>query len=134
MDKELSIVPFRFKYLPALLDMYNSQNYAGIADINMNTMPKLGYIVFMDSVPIAAGFLRRVEGGIGHLDGLVSNAHFGGQIRHEGIRLVVDTLLKEAKVLKLKGIIATTADEGILKRAISLGFHIVKHTVIALKL
>lgn len=134
MDNELSIVPFRYKYLPALLDMYNSQNYSGIANINMNTMPKIGYMVLMNNHPIAAGFLRKVEGGIGHLDGLVSNAYFGSLVRHEGVKLVVDTLLKEAKSLKMKGIIATTADEGILKRAISLGFHIVPQTVIALKL
>lgn len=114
--------------------MYRSQNYAGIADINMNTMPKIGYIVLMNNHPIAAGFLRKVEGGIGHLDGLVSNAYFGSMIRHDGIKLVVETLLKEAKTLKLKGIIATTDDEGVLKRAIGLGFHIVPQTVIALKL
>ena len=131
---ELSIVPFRYKYLPALLDMLQSQNYQGIADINMNALPKIGYMVMMNGHPIAAGFLRKVEGGLAQLDGLTSNAYFGSQIRHEGIKLIVDTLIKEAKALKLKGIIATTQDEGILKRAVSLGFYYVPHTVIALKL
>ena len=44
---------------------------------------------------------------------------------------MVDALLLEAKLLKLKGIIALTADEGILKRSQSIGFHVVPQTVIA---
>ncbi len=132
--EELSIVPFRYKLLPALHDMLQSQNYQGISDINMNTIPKIGYMVLMNGHPIAAGFLRKLEGGLAHLDGLTSNAYFGSVIRHKAIELVVDTLIKEAKLLKLKGIIATTKDDGILKRAISLGFHVVPDTVISLKL
>jgi len=114
--------------------MLMSQNYAGIADVNMNTIPKIGYMVLMNNHPIAAGFLRKVEGNIAQLDGLTSNAYFGSLIRHQAIELVVDNLIRDAKSLKMKGIIATTADEGILKRAITLGFHIVPHSVIALKL
>ncbi len=114
--------------------MLESQNYEGIKDITMKSLPKIGYMVLMNNHPIAAGFLRRVEGNIAQLDGLTSNAYFGSLIRHEAIKLVVDALIKEAKDLKLEGIIATTKDEGILKRAIGLGFHYVPHTVIALKL
>ncbi len=100
----------------------------------MKRLPKVGYIAFMGDHPIAAGFLRRVEGGYAQLDTLVSNAQFGSQIRHEGIKKVVDSLIDEAKVLKLAGIIAFTADVGTLSRAEAIGFHVVKQSIIALRL
>ncbi len=134
MDNEISVIPFRFKYLYALLDLLGSNNYHNISEINMKTLPKIGYMALRNGYPVAAGFLRRVEGGYGQLDTLTSNALFGSQIRHEGLEKVVNSLLEEAKVLKLHGIISFTTDPGVLKRAESLGFHVVETTTIALKL
>lgn len=91
-------------------------------------------MALLNGHPIAAGFLRRVEGNVAQLDCLTSNKHFGSIIRHQGIKLIVDTLINEAKALKLDGIIATTSDQGILKRAKELGFKVIPQTVIALKL
>lgn len=122
MQGEVSIVPFKFKHLPLLHEMLQSQNYLGICDIEMKTLPKIGYIALLNNQPIAAGFLRRVEGGFAQLDTLASNAYFGSQIRHLGVSQVVDTLLAEAKRLKILGIISVTADKGTLERALSLGF------------
>lgn len=127
----ISIYPFKFKYLEALHSMLESQNYNGISDITMKTLPKTGYIVMLDDQPIAAGFLRRVEPCYAQLDTLVSNGYFGSQIRHQGIETVVNALLEDAKRLKLEGIIAHTSDKGILSRADSLGFHVVTQTIIA---
>lgn len=114
--------------------MHESQNYAYIHNISYKTLPKIGYIVYKDGMPIAAGFLRRVEPCYAQIDTLVSNAFCGAIMRNEGIKLVVDALIEEAKRLKLKGIIAHTADKGILRRAEALGFHIVPQTIIALPL
>ena len=100
----------------------------------MKTLPKIGYIAYLGKHPIAAGFLRRVEGGYAQLDTLVSNAHFGSQIRHKGIEMVVDTLLQDAKDLKLHGVIGFTNDPGILKRANSIGFKTLPQSLIGLKL
>jgi len=63
-------------------------------------------------MPVPAGFLRRVEPCYAQIDTLVSNAYCGSIMRHEGISKVVDALLADAKRLKLKGIIAHTADKG----------------------
>jgi hypothetical protein len=134
MSIEISIVPFRYKYLKALHDLLSSNDYLGISDVNMKTLPKIGYIALMNGHPIAAGFLRRVEGGYAQLDTLTSNKFFGSQVRHAGIAKVVDALLDEAKVLRLKGVIAFTGDVSILKRAEDLGFHTLEHKLIALKL
>jgi len=134
LDNEIQIVPFRFKYLKALHDILDSNQYLNMSDVNMKTLPKIGYIALRNNYPVAAGFLRRVEGGYAQLDTLTSNALFGSQIRHEGILKVVDALLDEAKVLKLRGIIAFTHDKGILKRAESLGFKEFSHTLIGLRI
>lgn len=81
--------------------------------------------------PIACGFLRRVEPFYAQIDTLASNAYFGSEIRHKAITRIVDSLMEDAKRLKLKGIIAHTSDEGILKRAESLGFRVIQQTIIA---
>lgn len=88
----------------------------------------------MGGHPIACGFLRRLEGGFAQIDTLTSNKHFGSKIRHEGIVVVVDALILEAKRLKLTGILALTSDQGILDRAKALGFHDIPQYVIGLKL
>lgn len=134
MDNEISIVPFRFKYYNALISMLESQNYAGIADIKMKTLPKIGYMALYNNTAVAAGFLRRVEGNVAQLDGLTSNAYLGSIIRNAGINAVVKALLDEGKRLKLYGIYATTAEQSILNRAAELGFQIIPQTIIGLKL
>ncbi len=131
---DISLIPFRFKYLKALHDLLLSNDYIGISDVNMKTLPKIGYIAMMNGHPIAAGFLRRVEGGYGQLDTLTSNKYFGSKIRHDGIVKVVNALIEEATDLKMKGLIAFTIDEGVLKRSAEIGFKMLPQRLIALKL
>lgn len=114
--------------------MLESQNYPDIHNIQMKTLPKVGFIATIGKQPVAVGFLRRLEPCYAHIDTLVSNAHFGGMIRNDGITKVVDSLLEEAKRLKLHGVVAHTQDKGAMKRAEALGFHIVPQTIIALSL
>ncbi len=118
-----------------LIDMLESQKYPDINNITKKTLPKIGYIAYTEEgMPIAAGFLRRLEPCYAHLDTLVSNAFAGSILRNEGIDKVVQMLLYDAKRLSLKGIIATTQDAGTLSRAKSIGFHVVPQTIIALPL
>lgn len=114
--------------------MLESQNYIGISDITLDTLPAIGYIAMQSGFPVAAGFLRMVEGGYAQIDTLATNAKFKSEPRHKAISSVVDELIKSAKILELKGIIALSSDEGVLNRASSLGFHVVQQTVIALSL
>jgi len=130
---DISVVPFRFKYLPMLLEMLEDQKYPDWHTITMQNLPKIGYIALLNNQPIAAGFLRKVEGNIvAQLDGLTSNPYFGSQIRHEGISKVVDRLITDAKDMKLKGIIAFTHDNGVLARAKAIGFNTINSTIITL--
>jgi len=128
---EINTVPFKFKHFKHLLDLLESNNYPDLHSITMKTLPKVGYITYLGDQPIAAGFLRRLEPCFAQIDTLVSNKMFGSQVRHSGIEKVVDSLLDDAKRLKLKGIVAHTADQGILDRAKSIGFHIVNQVIIA---
>lgn len=134
LDKEISIIPFRFKYLSTLHDLLKTNDYLHISTVNMKTLPKIGYIALLGGHPIAAGFLRRVEGGYAQIDTLTSNKNFGSLVRHQGIKLVVDTLLQDAKDLKLHGIIAFSTDDGVLSRAEQLGFKSLPHSLIALNM
>jgi len=131
---EISVTPFKFKHYKDLISLLESQKYPDIESIKMKTLPKIGYIAYYGKQPVAAGFLRKVEPFYAQIDTLVSCGYFGSQIRHEGIKITVDSLVLEAKRLKIQGILAFTADSGILKRAQSIGFKIISQTLIGLNL
>ena len=132
LDSEVSIVPFSFKYLPLLIEMHNNREYFDMASINMKMLPKIGYIALLNKQPIAAGFLRRVEGGFGQLDTFVTNPYFGSKIRNDGINKVWNALISEARVLKLKGLLAFSKDTGLLDRAVKHHkFQIVEQSILA---
>lgn len=130
----VNITPFKYKHMPMLIEMLESQKYPDIHNIQKKTLPKIGYIVTVGDMPVAAGFLRRLEPCYAHLDTLVTNAYAGSLLRNEGIEKVVNQLIEDAKRLKLQGIIAHTQDKGTLVRAEALGFSIVPQTIIALSL
>lgn len=131
---ELSIVPFKFAHFEDLIDMHKAQKSYNDETLKYHLLPKIGYIAYLNKQPIAAGFLRRFEPCFAHLDTFVSNPYMGSIIRHQGLELVVDALIAEAKALKLEGILATTIDKGIIDRALKHGFHILPQTIIGLKL
>lgn len=134
LDK-VHIVPFKYKHLAKLIEMYKEQDYEGIDEMTMQHLPKIGYMAYLDKHPIAAGFLRKVEGGlVAQMDGLVSNPQFGSIIRHRAISLIVDQLKEDAKSLKLKGIYAFTVDRTVLERAEETGFQRMDHHIMALRL
>lgn len=130
----VNITPFKFKHMPLLIDMHESQKYNDIKSIEYKTLPKIGYIATLGGQPIAAAFLRRVEPCYAQIDTLVSNAYAGAILRNDGIAKIIDQLISDAKRLKLKGIIAHTHDKQTLERAHALGFIIVPQTIIALPL
>lgn len=120
--------------MPMLLEMLTSQKYNDINSITKRTLPKIGYIAYLDGMPIAAGFLRRVEPCYAQIDTLCTNAYCGSILRNAGVKAVVDALLNEAKTLKLEGVIAFSRDEGTISRAKSIGFSEIPQTYLALSL
>lgn len=131
LDK-IRLYEFKHKHLSMLLEMLVDQGHP-LDHINMRTLPRIGYIAMLDNIPIAAGFLRRVEGDVvAQIDGLTSNPHFGSIIRHHGIEQVLNTLLEDAKRLNLKGVYAFCLDPSAIARANKMGFKAVDHTTLAL--
>lgn len=116
--------------------MHKDQDYQGdMSELEYVHLPKIGYMAFLDKHPLAAGFLRKVEGGlVAQIDNLVSNPQFGSIIRNKALNIVVDQLKLEAKSLKLKGIYAFTLDTSVILRAVETGFQHTGHTILALRL
>ncbi len=140
VSRLVEILPYNPKMLPAIISMHESQKYMDIACIRQDMLPALGSVAFDfddedNGTPVAAAFLRMVEGGFAQLDTFVTNANKPSDIRHEGINKCLDSLINQAKALKLHGIIATTKDEITITRALSLGFRVItEQKLIALSL
>ena len=130
----VDISPYTASDYRTLQALLMSQDYKGFDDITAESLPKIGFMASIDGTPVAVGFLRRLEGGYAQLDTLVSNGNLSSELRHEGVSALVDSLIQAAKDLKLKGIVAHTQDQGVLKRALSLGFRVVQQAIIALPL
>lgn len=126
----ISVIPFRFKYLPLLHEMNKNENLFD-SELEYKNLPKIGYIAMLGKTPIAAGFLRRVEPNYAQFDTFLSNPYMGSKVRHLAIVKIVDSLFEDAKSLKLVGILAFTKDLSLLQRAKDQGFHIVDQVILA---
>lgn len=99
-----------------------------------DSLPEIGYIATEGAILVSAGFLRRIEGGFGMIDTLVTNADLDSSTRHDGISKIVETIIHKSKELRIKGLICSTKDPGIIKRAKSIGFHETGEITIGLSL
>jgi hypothetical protein len=97
-------------------------------------MPSIGYIAFEDEMPIAAAFLRKVEGGYGQIDGLVSNPECPCHLRHIAMDIVIKRCISDAKALKITQLMAFCKDESPIMRSKRLGFVELPHKLMALDL
>jgi hypothetical protein len=134
MISKIKILEFKHKHYGMLLSMLDDRETEWIQHISYKTLPKIGYIVVFGKHPIAAGFLRRLEGGYGQLDTFVTSPHFGSMFRDGALNLIVDRLLDDAKSLDLLGIMAITKDEGIISRAKERGFNTIPQVLLGLDL
>lgn len=114
------------RYAPTMFDdlikIHLTQKSETADLIQPEHVPEIGFIAKQDTTPIAIGFLRRLEGGFAQIDTLVTNADLNSSTRNEGLSAVVKKLLDTAKTLKLHGLLFTTAEPTIIRRAEELGF------------
>lgn len=99
----------------------------GITPPSLKEMPKIGYVAYKGRIPGAMAFLRRVEGGFGQCDGLVSNPIASAVDRYECLDAVIDQVVLKAKSMELKGLIAFTLDDNTLERALKHRFQKQSH-------
>ena|ERR1700677_2086585 len=126
----IKIIPFKHKHYGMILAMLEDQKTPWIKNVSYKNLPKIGYIALIGKHPIAAAFLRKIEGNYGYLDTFVSNPHFGSQIRHQALLLVSQNLMEEAKNQGMGGVLCSSADQGLIKRAKDWGFTVIEHTVL----
>lgn len=89
----------------------------------VSDLPKNGFIALdEDGTPIAAGFLRGMEGPYGMLDSYISNPKHSRKDRHNALDEITKRLIALAEELGLNKLIAFSKDDGIISRALSNGF------------
>lgn len=129
---EVNVTYFKFKHFKSLIDIAETRNLLEV--IEYRNLPKIGYIAYQGKMPIAVGFLRRIEPYYAQIDTLISNAYCGSILRNEAIEKILESLILDAKLLKIKAITAHIRDKETLLRAETHGFLVVSHAVLALSL
>jgi hypothetical protein len=97
-------------------------------------VPSLGVISFDDQGPVAIAFIRRCEGALGMIEGLVSNPERSALERHLGIDMAIKQLIEFARGSGITRILSYSVDEGTIKRAAGLGFTVLPHRLFILGL
>lgn len=103
-------------------------------EVDPYDVPDIGFMANFKNRPIAAGFLRQIEGENALFDSLISNPGATSEFRHIAIDMVVNEIVRIARERGIRQILAFSIDEGTLKRAIRHNFVKLPHTVIALDL
>lgn len=109
-------------------------NYHGLHEFLVEDMPKVGYITLDGEQVIAAGFLRLIEGDHAMLDALITNPTVKPEDRDQAIDMLVKALIRRAKMMKIKLIVAFTKDKNTLERSLRHGFVLREHSFISLDL
>lgn len=131
MQDEWAIQSFRKSDLEALNLWLYSRDRKGVEE---GDLPNIGYIAFKNSHPVCAAFLRVCEGGVGMLEGLVSNPDLPLFTRHLGIESVIDRLILTAKEKHIRRLVSFSVDESTIKRVSKRGFKKQPHVVMTLTL
>lgn len=104
-----------------LVEMLRSRDMpVGLAD----TLPRFGFVAYMDKLPVAAGFTRDIEGGMLMLDSYVSHAVMPGAVRNIALNNITEALLTQGAFQRKHLILAFTKDENTHLRTFARGFHL----------
>lgn len=128
----MDVIPYEAK----LHNRYISQWLASrdLKNNFANDLPEIGYITVDRNRPIAAGFIRRMEGNFAMLDSLITDPLAVAELRSKAIDLVVTKLIKEAKLLEIKHFFAFSKDANTIERSLKHGFMKLPDTVIGVDL
>lgn len=127
--------PIRFEiathYLPMVEQLKAREAYIP----SPKELPKIGYAIFKnETIQVASGFLRKVEGGYAQIDSVCTNPACSSEDRHEALELLVKTLLHKAKMSKINNVLFLTVDESTIVRSQNHGFKKLPQTVMAVDL
>ena len=101
----------------------------------LDDIPLHGFMIFdNDDEPVAAGFLRFIEGPYGLLDSYISNPKHTSSERSEAFDMITESLLRLAKRFDLKKLFAFSLETNLINRACSFGFHRVAYEFCTLEI
>lgn len=103
-------------------------------EVDPYDVPDVGFVANYKNRPIAAGFLRQIEGQNAVFDSLVSNPGATAEFRHIGLDLIFEAIIASARKRDIHQILGFSIDEGTLKRALRHNFVKLPHTVMSLDL
>ncbi len=99
-------------------------------------LPEAGYVVIDPTTraPIAAGFIRRCEGGYALLDGYITDPTAPGEAGDAALDLLTAHVAKAAAEMGFKLLLAFCKDENTIMRAQRHGFNVLPHAFLSLNL
>jgi hypothetical protein len=114
-----------FKYMSVdLAHMNDWLQLRGEKTWDLEAVPETGFVVVDDIIPVAIGFLRKVEGNMAMIDGVCTDPKAKAHVRHVALNLLTSRLIETAKAMKLIGLVAFVADPNTLERGEFFGFKI----------
>jgi hypothetical protein len=99
---------------------------------SINDVPQVGFICFYKEQAVCAIFLRKCEGNVGMVDGLITNPHAGLKIRRKCIDAAVDEILEYARCFGGMKLISFSTNKRIIEIAKSKGFSVLNHQVFSI--
>ncbi len=106
------------------------QEVADAHDVDLGTLPELGFIVMHQGTAAAFAFLRKVEGAGYMFDSLISNPELNSEQRHEAMTILWTKIIQTSYGQPLIGY---ATDAGTINRALSTGFIKAPHTILVYK-
>ena len=117
IEQFLLTIPRHLKSMRSLLSL------RGMPPELVLDLPSHGYMAFDElNEPIAAGFLRMVEGKFGLIDGFITNEHMDSETRHLALSAIGNALVEDAHKSHISHLLVIADDPSMEKRALFHGF------------
>lgn len=126
----ITLHKYKFSDMPTVLSWVKTHS---MDEDLISDLPEIGYIARSGATPIAAAFLRKVEGNFVLFDSLISDPTLPPELRDDALDLLGEQLIRTAKELEFKTIVGITKDKFTYMRALRLGFVHTSHALLVKK-
>lgn len=115
----MECVPYSVRYQAQVVSWLSKR---GLEERLAYDLPATGFMVFKDGHGVATGFIRRIEGDMGMVDGYLTNPDAHWEDRDKALDLLTKAIIDKAIELKMKSILAFTKDFNTLTRSLRHGY------------
>ena len=106
----------------------------GLEIEELEELPEVGFMAYVDAEPVAAGFLRQISPVTAMLDSYITDPHMEGGKRHAALDALGKTLVDFARDIGIEKVLALTEHASIETRAHKLGFQSTSQRVLVMNL